>query len=61
MSDCKNCGTCVYWERNWMNAFEGYCAARVEITDMKFKCEDYGPVKHENHAEAVETSVGGMV
>jgi hypothetical protein len=61
MSDCKNCGTCVYWERNWMNAFEGYCAARVEITDMKFKCEDYGAAQHENHAEAVETSVGGMV
>lgn len=61
MEKCENCGTCVYWERNWMNAYEGYCAARVEITDIKFRCEDYGAVEHESHAETAEASVGGMV
>jgi len=61
MDKCKNCGTCVYWDRNWMNPFEGYCAARVEVTDIKFRCDDYGAIEDESHAEAAETSVGGMV
>lgn len=61
MEKCKNCGTCVYWERNWMNTYEGYCAARVEITDMLFRCNDYGALKDESHTETAEASVGGMV
>ena len=61
MEKCKNCGTCVYWDRNWMNPFEGYCAARVEVTDIKFRCGDYGAVEDESHAETAEASVGGMV
>jgi len=61
MSQCKNCGNCVYWEKNWVNPFEGYCASRVEVTDIKFLCDQYGMIEHESHNEASEASVGGMV
>lgn len=61
MSQCKNCGSCVYWERNWINPFEGYCAARVEVTDIKFLCDQYGVIEDESHTETAEASAGGMV
>lgn len=58
---CGNCGNCSFWELNWINPFEGYCAARVEVTDIKFRCDDYRPVEVENIPETPEASYGGMV
>ena len=61
MSQCQNCGNCVYWERNWINTFEGYCAARVEVTDLLFKCEEHRDLDDKKSAETSEASVGGVV
>ena len=64
MSKCETCGNCSFWELNWANPFEGYCAARVETTDSQFKCEEYRAAKDENSsktAQAAEASFGGMV
>lgn len=61
MEKRKNCGNCVYWERDWMNRYEGYCAVQVELTDMLFRCSNYGAIEDENHTETAEASVGGMV
>lgn len=61
MSQCNNCGNCVHWEKSWNNEYEGYCNARVEITDSLFLCKDYGATKDEKPSQAAEASVGGMV
>jgi endogenous inhibitor of DNA gyrase (YacG/DUF329 family) len=64
MSKCQTCGNCSFWELNWSNPFEGYCAARVEVTDIKFRCDEYRAMKDDDYEEtapAIEASIGGMV
>jgi hypothetical protein len=57
----KTCSNCVYWEMNDAHQFEGYCAARVEITDSVFSCEEHGCIDDGKPAETVEDGDAGVV
>jgi hypothetical protein len=61
MTNCKNCRNCVYWEKNWTNPYEGYCAARVEVTDCLFQCDEHRTLDESQPVKNPEASVGGMV
>ena len=61
MSDTKNCRNCVYWEKNCTHTYEGYCAARVEVTDCLFSCDEHRSLDENQPAKDAEASSGGVV